>query len=373
MPRTVVQGRASHKARSVATLWWTAISVLARRAVRRPLVKEWGIEYEIATLFYRRQFDRALAVDDIVEGRAYFDSLYTVVEQDPDVDVLSSEPGQPSGTWFRPRTATSPITMLYFHGGGYAFDAAVSRHFIAQLASWTGMPIFAPAYRLTPEHPHPAQLDDGVAAYRWLLEQGTDPSAIVVSGDSAGGHLVLMLLSVLNEQSLPQPAIGIALSPWTDIGERGDSQFGHDRYDMVQGYQTIRYGRWLRGDTSFTEAELSPIARDFRGSAPIYLQAGGKEILVDMIRDFAHLLVEQGVPVRLDVWAHMVHEFHAYGHTLPESSEAIECIGRAIAWATAGSRPVAFRSGAYTEIDRLPRSVPPSPSTDERQLGGSAS
>ena len=82
--------------------------------------------------------------------------------------------------------------------------------------------------------------------------------------------------------------MGIGISPWTDIGRRGASQFGHDVYDLVQGYQTIQYAQWLKGSSAFSEQELSPIDQDFSHCAPIYLQAGGKEILVDMIRDFAH-------------------------------------------------------------------------------------
>lgn len=309
--------------------------------------------FEIGTVFFRRQFDHALALDDIVEGRAYFDSLYSVVGPDPDVEMRPSRSDEPPGNWFIPRGPAGPVTMLYLHGGGYAFDAEVSRRFIASLADWTRIPIFAPSYRLTPEHAHPAQLDDAVAAYRSLLARGIDPSELVVCGDSAGGHLLLMLLSELIVLRLPQPVIGIALSPWTDVGERGASQFGHDPYDMVQGYQTLLYGQWLQGATGLTLEQLSPITRDFGGAAPIYLQAGGKEILVDMIRDFAHVLVDQGAAVRLDVWPHMVHEFHAYGETLLESREAIEQIRAAIAWATDGRPAGRFPPSDHTEVDRL--------------------
>lgn len=350
MPRTVLQGRASHKLRSLAMLLGTALGVIARRVVGRPRVKGWSIGFEIGTVFFRRQFNRAFAVGDIVVGRAYFDSLYSVVEADPAVDIRAGEEGQPLGRWVVPRGAHSTVTMLYLHGGGYTFDAAVTRHFVAMLADWTQIPIFAPTYRLTPEHPHPAQPEDAVAAYRLLLELGTDPRSLVVCGDSAGGHLALMLLATLPSLGLPQPAICIGLSPWTDIGVRGDSQFGNDPYDMVQGYQTIQFGQWLRGRTGLTEAELSPIHQDFRGAAPIYLQAGGKEILVDMIRDFAHVLAAAGSAVRLDVWENMVHEFHAYGDTLPESSEAIRALREAIAWATIGT-PTTVPTTGHREVD----------------------
>ena len=350
MPKTILQGRLSYRLRSFAWLMATTFGVLARRAVGRPLVPQWSIPFEIGTLFFRRQFNHALALPDIAESRAYFDSLYTVVEAHPQVEVRASRSGEPRGDWFIPRGHTSPLTLLYFHGGGYAFYGTVSRHFIAMLAGWLQMPIFAPDYRLTPEHPHPAQIDDGLAAYQFLLGTGLAPSRLIVGGDSAGGHLALMLLARLIPFGLPQPALTIGLSPWTDIGRRGASQFGNDRYDMVQGWQTLRYGQWLKGGTACSDAELSPIHQDFRGAAPIYLQAGGKEILVDMIRDFARTLQSQGAPVRLDVWEHMTHEFHAYGDTLPQSAQAIDCLRAAITWATAADGR-AFPASARTEVD----------------------
>lgn len=352
MARTILQGRWSHRWRSLATLIGTAAGVMARRAMGRPLVPQWSAMFEIGTLFYRRQFNHALALPDIAEGRAYFDSLVSVVDAKPDVDIRPSAATEPHGDWFIPRGHASALTLLYFHGGGYAFYGAVSRHFIAMLAQWLQVPIFAPHYRLTPEHPHPAQLDDGIAAYRFLLSSGVAANRLVVGGDSAGGHLALMLVARLMALDLPQPALVFGLSPWTDIGRRGVSQFGNDRYDMVQGWQTLQYGEWLKRGTACSDAELSPIHQNFRGVAPVYLQAGGKEILVDMIRDFARALRAQGASVRLDVWEHMTHEFHAYGDTMAQSREAIACIRAAMAWATdATGRP--FPAGARTEVNGL--------------------
>ena len=353
MSKTMLQGRTRHRVRSVAVLLGTSLEVLARRALGRPRVAQWSIPFEIGTLFFRHQFNHAFALEDIAAGRAYFDSLYTVVDAELDVELRSSAPGEPRGDWFVPRTLAGGPTLLYFHGGGYAFYAAVTRHFIAMLAQLLKVRIFAPDYRLTPEHPHPAQLEDGVAAYRWLLESGVDPRQLIIAGDSAGGHLVLMSLPALRDAGLAQPALALALSPWTDIGERGASQFGNDRYDMVQGYQTLRFGQWLRGASHYTVQALSPIHQDFHDVAPIYLQAGGKEILVDMIRDFATVLVQQGAAVRLDVWPHMTHEFHAYGDTLRESREAIAGLRKAIAWATGDAAATPFTTGSLTETDNL--------------------
>ena len=331
--KTILQGRLGHKLRSLALLTRLSAYVTTRRALGKALVTQWPLSFEIGMLFWRTQFNRALAMKDFAQERAYFDSLYWLIGWPPKVDIQVTSNDGPRGHWFIPHTRTSEATMLYFHGGGYAFYAATTRTFITMMADILGISIFAPDYRLTPEHPHPAQIDDAMAAYRFLLNKGIEPSRLIVGGDSAGGHLMLMTIAKLRDMGLPQPVIGIGISPWTDTRSRGASLFGNDRYDLVQGYMTQVFADWLKGETGATDTELSPIDQDFRGLAPLYLQAGGKEILVDMIRDFAKVAQTQGAIVRLDVWEHMTHEFQSLGGTLPESHEALQRIDAAIRWA----------------------------------------
>lgn len=350
MPETIIQGRLSHKLRSLATSTIIFIQVAVRRMTRGPLVPTWSFLFEYASLFFRAQFNHAFKLRDMNEARAYFDSLYTVLESFPDVDVRPAGDGEPRGDWVIPKTLKTDATLLYFHGGGYAFYAAVSRHFIKLLAHTLGIAIFAPDYRLTPEHPHPAQIDDALAACRFVLSKGINPRKLIVGGDSAGGHLVLMTLLKLRESAMPQPVLAFALSPWTDTGLRGASQFGHDPYDLVQGYMTLRFAEWLKGNPAVGD-QVSPIYQDFRGLGPIYLQAGDKEILVDMIRDFAKSVRLQGGHVRLDVWQDMNHEFHAYGEHLAESRMALEAIRQAISWAL--GETARFAPAAQTEVDCL--------------------
>lgn len=334
MSRTILQGRLSHRLRSLYTAICIASGVAMRRLLGRPTLPSWSMLFEYATLFWRAQFDHALHLQDDMDAcRAYFDSLYSVFDDYDDVTVRPSAAHEPRGHWYLPRTLHSDVTVLHFHGGGYAFHAAVSQHFARMLAHYLGAPVFAPDYRLTPEHPHPAQLDDGLAAYRHLLARGLDPQRIVLCGDSAGGHLALMTLSRLAAAGLPQPLLTLGISPWTDIGQRGASQFGNDAYDMVQGYMTLLFARWLKGGQPLDDAALSPIAQNYRDCSPIYLQAGACEILVDMIRDFATSVSAQGVALRLDVWPDMNHEFHSYGDYLPHSRDALLRLRQAIAWA----------------------------------------
>lgn len=353
MPKTITQGRFSHRVRGLTNLLTTTFQVLGRRAVGKSLVKEWPPIFEMATLFWRKQFNHAFSLNNIAEGRAYFDSVYSLPDVMPKVDIVPSLADEPAGDWFIPRNCSTDITLLYFHGGGYSFYAKVSRLFIALLAEWIGIRIFAPDYRLSPEHPHPAQLDDGLAAYSFLLRQGVPPNKLVVCGDSAGGHLVLMTLVRARDAGLPQPALAVALSPWTDTGIRGPSQFGHDVYDMVQGYMTVQFSKWLKGGQALTDQEISPINQNLKDLAPMYLQAGGKEILIDMIRDFAREAKRQGGAVRLDVWEHMTHEFHAYGDLIPESREALNLIKQMINAAVDVKTGCSLPRLPQTEIDCL--------------------
>jgi acetyl esterase/lipase len=270
---------------------------------------------------------RAFAFADINDGREFMDSLvFNPVR--PSTTRTLPEPDGPRGDWFEPEVIVPGRTLLYLHGGGYAFHAESHADMIRLIAEAVRARTFAADYRLAPEHPHPAQLEDALAAYRWLLERGADPKRLIVAGDSAGGHLSLMLMQELRRAGLPQPALVAGLCPWTDIGERGASFFGNDRTDWVQGFMALKYGEWYRGDTGLSREALSPIHGDYRGLAPIYLQAGGREVLVDQIREFADVVRAQGAAVQLDVWDEMTHDFQAYGDFLPESREALTRLGQ---------------------------------------------
>ncbi len=353
MPKTIIQGRLSHKLRSTYHLYHTIAGVFLRRCLGRPLDPAWPIVFEIGTLFWRRQFNYAMRLQNIEEAREYMDSFYSVLDNVDDVTIQPSSATEPLGDWFIPSSSTSSATMLYLHGGGYSFYMEVTRHFIALLAQTLGIRIFAPRYRLTPEHPHPAQLEDALQSYRFLLSRAVPPTQLIVAGESAGGHLCLMLLDAIKRQSLPMPALIMPLSAWTDTASRGKSLFENDHYDMVQGYMTELFSIWLKGDTQLSNAEVSPFGRDFHDTAPIYMQAGGREILVDMIRDFANQAAEQGARIRLDVWPHMTHEFHSYGKHHPDSHAALQEIEKAIAWALAGAKTGQFAKNAHSEVDRL--------------------
>lgn len=313
--------------KSFATLNRIAISTYLRHAVGRRLAPDWDANLEIGIRFVRHQFTAAMTGGDFARGRLLFDSVQP--ETDDVYDVSQEPTAEPKGCWYRPKGQGSGVTLLYLHGGGYTFHGGVSARYAAMLAHHTGASVFAPDYRLTPEHPHPAQAEDAFAAWTYVT-QTVAPKDIVVIGDSAGGHMSLMLLQTLKAQGLEQPALCIGLCPWTDIGDRGASLRDNDRYDLVQGWMALKFGEWLDPEGAFGREALSPIYQDYSGLAPIYLQAGGREVLRDMIVEFAQVQKEKGADISIDVWADMPHVFQAYDGLKASSAEALENIVAAI-------------------------------------------
>lgn len=322
-----LHGPARLRLRSLALLFKSTCQVALRRAMGVSHVPDWPWDVETGVLFWRKQMEYAFSLPDIRDARAVIDSLVFDPPSPMEVKRTHSRPGEPKGCWITPKHVIPGRTLLYFHGGGYAHYARSHKPLQAYVASAVRARTLALDYRLTPEHPYPAQLEDALAAYRWLLHGGVAPTDILMAGDSAGGHLVLATLIALREAGLPQPALGIGICPWTHIGHRGKSLFENDQYDWVQGYMALKFGEWLRGDSGLSAARLSPINGDLKGLAPLYLQAGGREILHDMIADFAREASKQGAEVALDVWATMPHDFQAFGNHLAESRDALARIG----------------------------------------------
>lgn len=330
-------GPISYRLSSLFAMNRIALATLARHAFRPRLEPTWDAYFEIGIRFWRHQFTRAMHHPDIAKGRLIFDSLIT--ETDDVYDVAIAASSDPQGHWYTPRSQKIDATLLFCHGGGYTFHGAISRRFAAMLAHHCGARVFAPDYRLTPEHPHPAQAEDALAAWHYVSKT-TPPDKLVIIGDSAGGHMALMLLQSLRAESLPQPALCIGLCPWTDIGERGASLHGNDRYDLVQGWMALQFGEWLDPQGKFGRGALSPIEHNFRSLAPIYLQAGGREILRDMILDFARVQAANGANILLDLWDDMPHDFQAMDSDRQSSTEALARISDAVRWHT-------LRQGAF--------------------------
>jgi acetyl esterase/lipase len=315
------RGRPEHQFRNFVALWSVTLKVSLRRMLGRPLVRSWSWTFEMGTELLREQM-RVMFTMTPPEARAFGDSMSLPA---PALDrVRTSEPvtAPARGRWFEPRE-TSGRTLLYLHGGGYAFHGEGYANFVALVAEATGARTFALDYRLSPEHPHPAQLEDALAAYRALLASGVSPSQLAVAGDSAGGHLTLSLVLALRDAGEPLPAVAMGLCPWTHTGARGASLTANDPYDWVQGAHAIQFGEWYRAGIPADDPRVSPLCADLRGLPPLVLQAGGREILHDQIVEFADAAKSQGVSVSLQVWPEMNHDFQAFGPDVPEAREAL--------------------------------------------------
>lgn len=219
--------------------------------------------------------------------------------------------------------------VLFLHGGGYRTGApATYRHFTWRIAAATRASVLAIDYRLAPEHPFPAALEDAVAAYRWLLAEGAEPGKVLIMGDSAGGGLALATLLKLRDERCPLPGAAVALSPWTDLALTGASLKLNARSDPMLEVEHLPalVEEYLAGaDPRLPYA--SPLYGDLGGLPPTLIQVGGDEILRDDAVRMHERLRRAGCQAELEIWPRMPHVWQAFAPVLPEARQAIEHIG----------------------------------------------
>jgi acetyl esterase/lipase len=235
------------------------------------------------------------------------------------------------GEWVRARGQEhAPLTILYLHGGGYVAGSPVTHRAVTgHLASRCGARVFAADYRLAPEHPFPAAVDDGVAAYRGLLAQGVAPRDIVIAGDSAGGGLSVATALRLRELALPLPRALVLFSPWTDLSLE---QLATDAAEIMLSVPWLKEGARAyvaRGDPH--HPLVSPVTADLRGLPATLIQAGTDELLRNDSRRLFHRLVGCGVAARLEEYPRRWHVFHVHAGMLADAGRAIDAAARFIA------------------------------------------
>jgi monoterpene epsilon-lactone hydrolase len=224
-------------------------------------------------------------------------------------------------------------TVLYFHGGVYVLgDAELS----ADLASQIGRRVEAKAisveYRLGPEHPYPAAVDDALASYRGLLENGVSPADIVLAGESAGGGLVVATLISARDQGLPLPAAAYLLSPYADLTLSGESMRSKREADPLMSPDALlaRIPDYTAGQDAALPL-ISPIFADLTGLPPLIIQAGSHEVLLDDAVRLARAAAAADVEVTLDITPGVPHVFQAYHAILDEGAAALDRAGRLLA------------------------------------------
>lgn len=270
----------------------------------------------------------------LAQLRAQYERAQVAFPLTGEVTLQVLDTGPVRGEWLLPSGGGSAgeAVVLYLHGGGYVIGSPRShRHLAADIALAAGTRTFTLDYRLAPEHPFPAALDDAVAAYRWLIEsQRVHPGHVVLAGDSAGGGLVLTTLVALRDAGLPLPAAGVCISPWTDLScslPACDPQ--RPSRDPLIDHAVLRaMAHATMGRRSLRDPRVSPLFADLRGLPPLLVQVAGGEALVDDARQLAIAASEAGVHTTLEVWPRMVHVWHWYARLLDEGQQAIERIAQ---------------------------------------------
>ncbi|WP_043838995.1 alpha/beta hydrolase [Muricoccus aerilatus] len=265
----------------------------------------------------------------LAERRQRLDGLgarYTVPQ---DVHVEPEDAGGVAAEWTQTPLADPARVILFLHGGGYVSGSVAShRHMIAQAGREAGARTLALGYRLAPEHPFPAALDDVLAAYRWLLVQGIAPGNIVIAGESAGGGLALATLVSLRDAGDPLPGRVWCSSPWVDLSMTGETMETKAAQDPLisKAYLKELAGLYLHGQDPCGPC-TSPLYADLRGLPPMLIQVGSAEtLLADSLR-LAAVAGAADVRVTLQVWPHMIHAWHLFYQQLAPGRRSLAEFG----------------------------------------------
>jgi acetyl esterase/lipase len=230
------------------------------------------------------------------------------------VAVPSSDPGN---------------VIYYLHGGGYIIGSLnTHREFVSRLCRATGARALVADYRLAPESPFPAAVEDAVTAYRWLLGQGVDPKRTIIAGDSAGGGLTVAALVAIRDAGLELPAAAVCISPWTDMEGIGESMTTKAAVDPIiqKEFLDESAAHYMAGG-DFRAPLASPIYADLSGLPPLLIHVGEAETLLDDSTRLAERAKVAGTEVTLEVWDEMIHVWHIFASMLPEGQQAIDRIG----------------------------------------------
>ena len=265
-----------------------------------------------------------------IESRKFYDALMEGVLPRADVTFESATIDNVPGVWVHPASSRSDEAILHLHGGGFVEGSATAyRHLVGHIAARAGTRAFVPDYRLAPEHPFPAAVDDVLAVYRGMDASGI--RRIAVTGDSAGGNLALVLASCVATKAVLVKAIlvgAVALSPLTDLTLSGGSYEARadaDPYFTKQQLAEV-VNAYLRGADA-NDPLASPLQGRFPGLPPIRMHVGNDEVLLDDSRRYVERAIAGGVDARLDVWTGMPHVFVASIGTLKASELALDAIG----------------------------------------------
>lgn len=261
----------------------------------------------------------------LIEIRAGLDALGDLVPPAPGVTLTEVDAGGVPADWAVADGGEDAPVVLYLHGGGYVIGSRVSHRPLAtRLAAAIGGRVLLPEYRLAPEHPAPAAIDDAVTAYRWLLDQGIDPQRIVVAGESAGGGLAASVLTTVRDEGLPLPAAGLLLSPWVDLALSGATITTHAELDLLLSPELLElWAEQYAGELGRTDPRVSPLYADLVGLPPLFVQVGTREVLLDDATRLVERALAAAVDVELVIAEGMIHIWQLFAGMVPEADEAV--------------------------------------------------
>ncbi len=259
------------------------------------------------------------------EMRDLFEHWGDITGEPGAVDYVEVDAGGVPAMWAIPKGCTDDRVVLCTHGGGYVCGSMYThRKMFGHLAKAIGCKALILHYRRAPEHTHPAQVDDAVAAYEWLLTEGYKPEHMATAGDSAGGALSTSVLIALRDKGVPLPVAALPMSPWYDPEGTGDSlRTNADKDCLVKAEVLGGMASTFLGDASSKDPRANLLQADLSGLPPIYIQVGGDETLLDDSLRFEQRARAAGVEVKVDVYPEMQHVFHFLVGRAPEADEAV--------------------------------------------------
>jgi len=284
---------------------------------------------ELDTVMKMIQARSAEVRHTIEDHRLSYERIMSVLPMDDDIETERVGVNGTPAEWISAPESQENRVILYLHGGGYLFGSArTHRVMLAHMARASKARVLALDYRLAPEIPFPAPVEDSVSAYRWLLDQGISAKKMVIGGDSAGGGLAIAALVALRSVGEPMPAAGVCISAWTDMESTGQSHTTNAESDpSVSKERLLKIAKVYLAGKDPTAPLASPIHADLTGLPPLLLQVGSIEVLLDDSTLLKSRAKAAGVSVEMEVWDDMPHVWHHYAPILPEARKAIGRIG----------------------------------------------
>ena len=272
----------------------------------------------------------------IADQRKGYDALADIMPAASNVNrekvVIKGIPCEWYGAAENIKNSSNDAVLIYLHGGGYVIGSLTSHQpLYADLCNHSGLKVLGVDYRLAPEHPHPAAVDDALSVYEYLISEGYKPDNIAIAGDSAGGGLTLALLISIRDKTLPKPAAAVLISPWVDLTMSGntiESKADNDPVVALQGLQDMA-DNYCGGSTQTNKNAplVSPLFADLHELPPILIHVGTDEILLDDSVRLKNKLIEAGVEVEYKEFPEMIHVFHHFAAMLDTGKEALAEIG----------------------------------------------